>query len=420
MEQKPLFRKVALDRLSSPEQLDQLTQVTSSKGWIALSAIGLVLVTAIGWSVAGRLPERVMGTGMLLKSGGVLEVVAPGSGRVSDVSVEVGDTVREGQVSARVEQSALTDQLRQAKATLASVRAQRDQATTFTHRDSVLQVRLLQEQRATSQQSIVSEERDLAWLTDKIASQEQLVKQGLLVRGTLASTRQQYDQTSQKIAQAKSDLTQIESRLLAVTNQKQDDLRNSEVHVAEAQRKVESLERDLREQSEVVSPYSGRILEVMSDPGAIVARGEPIVTLDMSGRTVKGLEAIIYVSPAHGKQIRPGMVIQIAPSTVKQEEYGLMIGRVTYVSDFPATPRGMRRVLKNDQLISALVGNTAPYEVHADLLVDPSTVSQFRWSSSKGPPLHIQSGTLATGNIEIASRRPLSMVLPILRDATGL
>jgi HlyD family secretion protein len=420
MEQKPLFRKVALDRLSSPEQLDQLTQVTSSKGWIALSAIGLVLVTAIGWSVAGRLPERVMGTGMLLKSGGVLEVVAPGSGRVSDVSVEVGDTVREGQVIARVEQSALTDQLRQAKATLASVRAQRDQATTFTHRDSVLQVRLLQEQRATSQQSIVSEERDLAWLTDKIASQEQLVKQGLLVRGTLASTRQQYDQTSQKIAQAKSDLTQIESRLLAVTNQKQDDLRNSEVHVAEAQRKVESLERDLREQSEVVSPYSGRILEVMSDPGAIVARGEPIVTLDMSGRTVKGLEAIIYVSPAHGKQIRPGMVIQIAPSTVKQEEYGLMIGRVTYVSDFPATPRGMRRVLKNDQLISALVGNTAPYEVHADLLVDPSTVSQFRWSSSKGPPLHIQSGTLATGNIEIASRRPLSMVLPILRDATGL
>ena len=40
--------------------------------------------------------------------------------------------------------------------------------------------------------------------------------------------------------------------------------------------------------------------------------------------------------------------------------------------------------------------------------------------SSKGPPLQIQSGTLATGNIEIASRRPLSMVLPILRELTGL
>ncbi|MEO8620010.1 MAG: NHLP bacteriocin system secretion protein, partial [bacterium] len=265
-----------------------------------------------------------------------------------------------------------------------------------------------------------SDERGLAWLKDKITSQEQLVKDGLLVKSTLANTRQQYDQTSQKIAQSRSDLTQIESRLLAVNNQKLDNLRSSEQRVAEAERKLAALDRDLAEQGQVISPYSGRILEVMSDPGAIVGRGEPIVTLDMSGRTVKGLEAIIYVSPAHGKQIRPGMPIQIAPSTVKQEEYGLMLGRVTYVSDFPATSRGMRRVLKNDQLISGLAGNSSPYEVHVDLIVDPSTESQFKWSSSKGPPLKIQSGTLATGNIEIASRRPLSMVLPILRQATGL
>lgn len=420
MEKRPLFRKVALDRLSSPEQLDQLTQVTSSRGWISLAAVSIVLVTAIAWSVVGRLPERVSGTGMLLKSGGVLEIVAPGGGRVVDVSVDVGDTVREGQVIARVDQPALNDQLRQAKATYADLNAQRDQALSFNHRDSLLQVHFLEQQRATTQQTIAADERTLAWLKDKIASQNQLVTQGLLLKATLAGTRQQYDQTQEKIAQSRGDLTQIESRLLSVTNQKEDDLRSSEQRVAEARRKIEGLERDLQEQSQVVSPYSGRILEVMADPGAIVARGEPIVTLDMSGRTVKGLEAIIYVSPAHGKQIRPGMKIQIAPSTVKQEEYGLMLGRVTYVSDFPATPRGMRRVLKNDQLITALAGNSAPYEVHADLIVDPTTVSQFRWSSSKGPPLHIQSGTLAMGNIEIASRRPLAMVLPLLREYTGL
>jgi len=110
-----------------------------------------------------------------------------------------------------------------------------------------------------------------------------------------------------------------------LTNQKQDDLRNLEQRVADAQAKYESVQRDLKEQSEVVSPYTGRILEVMADPGAIVGRGEPILTLDMSGRTVKGLEAIIYVPPSHGKQIRPGMLIQISPATVKQEEYGLML-----------------------------------------------------------------------------------------------
>jgi HlyD family secretion protein len=420
MPKKELFRKVALDRLSSPEQLDQLMQITSSKGWIALTSVGLVLVTAIVWSVLGQLPENVSGTGMLLKSGGVLEIVAPGPGRVSDVSVGVGDTVHEGQVIARVDQPALADQFRQAQAALADARAHRDQAREFNHRDSLLQVRVLEQQRAVDEDAIASETRSLGFLRDKIGSQEELVKKGLLIKATLASTQQQYDQTEQKIAQTRGDLTQIQAHLLSLTNQKQDDLRNLEQRVADAQAKFESVQRDLKEQSEVVSPYTGRILEVMSDPGAIVGRGEPILTLDMSGRTVKGLEAIIYVPPSHGKQIRPGMLIQISPTTVKQEEYGLMLGRVTYVSDFPSTSRGMRRVLKNDQLISSLTGNTAPYEVHADLIVDPSTVSQFRWSSSKGPPVHIQSGTLASANIQIASRRPISMVLPILREYTGL
>jgi len=97
-----------------------------------------------------------------------------------------------------------------------------------------------------------------------------------------------------------------------------------------------------------------------------------------------------------------------------------MLGRVTYVSDFPATSRGMRRVLKNDKLITGLAGSDAPYEVHADLLVDASTASKYKWSSSQGPPLRIQSGTLAVAHVTVASRRPIELVVPLLREYTGL
>jgi HlyD family secretion protein len=97
-----------------------------------------------------------------------------------------------------------------------------------------------------------------------------------------------------------------------------------------------------------------------------------------------------------------------------------MLARITYVSDFPATPRGMRRVLKNDKLVASLAGADAPYEVHADLLIDANTVSKYKWSSSLGPPLRIQSGTLASAQITVASRRPVEMVLPLLREYTGL
>ncbi|MGA1194869.1 MAG: hypothetical protein ACO36I_00070 [Candidatus Latescibacterota bacterium] len=45
-QQKQIFRQAALDRLSSPDQLDQLMRVTTPKGWIALMALCSVLLAA--------------------------------------------------------------------------------------------------------------------------------------------------------------------------------------------------------------------------------------------------------------------------------------------------------------------------------------------------------------------------------------
>ena len=44
-----IFRKVSLERLASPEQLDQLMRVTDARGWVALAGLGLILLTAVGW-----------------------------------------------------------------------------------------------------------------------------------------------------------------------------------------------------------------------------------------------------------------------------------------------------------------------------------------------------------------------------------
>src|SRR4028119_517466 len=102
-----IFRKVSLDRLSSPEQLDQLIQVTNPRGWITLTAFGALLSAAIAWSVLGSIADKVGGQGILIRTGGVLEVTALTSGQVVDVSFRVGDMVQDGQVIARVAQPEL-------------------------------------------------------------------------------------------------------------------------------------------------------------------------------------------------------------------------------------------------------------------------------------------------------------------------
>ena len=65
-----IFRKVALERLSSPEQLDQLVPLTSPIGWTAVIAIAALVAAAIGWSIFGVLPTSVNGSGILVSRGG--------------------------------------------------------------------------------------------------------------------------------------------------------------------------------------------------------------------------------------------------------------------------------------------------------------------------------------------------------------
>ncbi len=416
----PVFRKVSLERLSSPEQLDQLMKVTDTKGWLILLALGVVLVTAVVWGFTGSIPQSVAGTGILVKSGGVFEVISLSSGRITDVAVSVGDEVTEGQVVARMAQPELSDQLRELKAVLGTLRAQHAELQEFGSKDVALQTRLLAQQRATVEQSIAAAEQSVHWYKEKIGIQEKLVEEGLLTRQTLLNTRQQLDDARQRISDGKSQLSQIAVKELDLRNRRLEEERNSQIKIDQQERAIAELSSDVQSNTEIVAQQTGRILEILTEQGNVVGKGEAILTLDMLGRTVKDLEAVIFVPSIYGKQIKVGMPALIAPSTVKQEEFGLMLARVTYVSDFPATMRGMRRVLKNDKLVASLAGADAPYEIHADLLIDSNTVSKYKWSSSQGPPLRIQSGTLATAQITVASRRPAELVLPLIREYSGL
>lgn len=415
-----IFRKVALDRLSSPEQLDQAMRVTRPGGWIALAGIAVLILCAVVWGVAGTMAEKVTGEGILVKSGGVLEVVAAAAGRVTDVSVSAGDEVVEGQVVAWAAQPELLERLQQARAARAAAETEHRQLLDFTGRDRVLQRETLERRRANLRQSIEAGEASAASLAERLASQEELVRQGLLARPTLLATRQQYDAAREAVRSANAELVQLDAQELGVENRHGETLQGGERRLAEARALVEQLEREFERSSRIVSPYTGRVLEVITEQGKLISPGEAVLRLDLTGRAVTELMAVIYVPALHGKMVRPGMEIQIAPSTVRPEEYGMMLGRVVFVSDYPATPRGMNRVLKNEQLVAVLSGSGAPYEVHAELVVDPSTSSQYRWSSSGGPPIAIQSGTVASGMVTVARERPIAKVLPLLRRWTGL
>ena len=420
MATRSVFRKVSLDRLSSPEQLDQLMHVTEGRGWLALGALAGLLGVAIAWGIFGSLPETVAGTGILVRSGGVAHVAPTATGRVADVAVSVGDRVYEGQVIVRLEQPEIATQLQQAKALLSALRSQNQLTLSRGGQTVRLQGEYHERQRTALRDRIAAAERSAAAITEKISAESQLVAKGLLTRSTLLGSQQALDQMRESVAASQSELAALDARDADTRTGTQGDLQASATRVAEQESRVAELDRQYEAATRVAAPYSGRVLEVLAERGTIVSVGEPLVSVDLEGRTVKDLEAVLYVPSAHGKRIRPGMLVHVAPTTVKREEYGQMVARVTAVSDFPATVRGMQRLLKNDKLVQALAGQDAPYEVRADLVLDPATPSRCKWTSAQGPSMQIESGTLAMAQVAVTTRRPVELVVPWAKRLLGI
>ena len=98
-DENKLFRKKSLERLSSPEQLNDYLKVTNPSVWILFASIILLLAGLIIWSCFTSIESSVSGNG----------VVENGTVRISfsesetDIKLETGMTAIVGNASTKVE-----------------------------------------------------------------------------------------------------------------------------------------------------------------------------------------------------------------------------------------------------------------------------------------------------------------------------
>ena len=55
-----IFRQKSLDRISSPEKIDDYMKINGVSMWLVLAAILLMLAAAIIWGVTGRIEDEVV------------------------------------------------------------------------------------------------------------------------------------------------------------------------------------------------------------------------------------------------------------------------------------------------------------------------------------------------------------------------
>ncbi len=410
--QSEIFRKVALDRLSSPEQLDRLMNVTSPKAWVALLASGAVLLTALLWGIYGSIPTLVEGHGILMRGGAIHDVVSAGSGVVTEVFATANENLPAHHLVARISQPELELRIRNAELELDDLHTQNQRLTAA--EDETLRIDLLslRQERTNLLAAIAAFNQQIAALARKIARQQEAVAAGLIIESSLLATQVELATAEQQQAQAHLRLTQIAAaevdRPMQVEHQRSARRQRRE----DAARNLDLLRRQLELNSVIRSPYAGRVIELTVDPGNMVTAGTRVISLE---QLEAELRAVLFIPAAEGKRVARGMDVRLSPSTVKKEEAGYILGKVTFVSRFPATTEGMMRSLRNLDLARQLSAQGPPIEVHVALA--PGERGGYRWSSARASPPLITSGTLCAGSIVVETSSPLSRVIPLVRGA---
>lgn len=418
-ERSQIFRQVSLERLSSPERLDALMQVVTLRAWMAWVPLAALMLAALLWGIYGSVSTVVSGRAILLQSAGLAEVSASAPGRVSEVLVGVGNRVSKGAPVARVSQPELDERRRQAEERLGELRRQEERLRQLIARGAQLSEATLAQERATLEQRLKAAEERMRLLGERESVQARLLEQGLITRQSLLETRAQQNAARLEAETLRGDLKQLALRRLEEQRRGEAEQRQIQAQIGEARRTLEGLEQSERLTTVVESPHTGRVVEIKVARGMLVSPGMSLMTIEPDADAGAGLEAAIFLAPADGKKVRPGMRANVAPSTVRREEFGYVIGEITFVSDYPASAQSMRLTLQNENLVRELSGAAPPIEVRARLLRSERD-GGYRWSSPAGDGVTLTAGTLAAAEIEVRRQAPITLVIPALRQALGI
>ena len=471
---RSIFRQEALDRLASPERLDELLQLVRPRDWIALVVLAVLVVSGVVWSLVATVPVTVGGRGAVVRPQRVVAVQASGDARVLGWLVVAGQEVQAGQLLARLELPALRQRLEHKRAELVDLQQRYALLRPGAEKHRELQRAALVEQRATLQRYVtdttvvaerqhkrgidaVHKQREellrtieqvryfATELRERLDSYKKLFKAGALTREQILGAERAYGEQVSRQGELQAQLPELIVReveieqthvmqLKAISDARTQvgaiaaqlkrlelaALEQEQAHNQQAdalQHEADKLALELARQSELRATHAARVLELIAVPGQLASRGQRLATLEVRGDDPL-LRFVGFFSIKDGKRIHIGDAVAVSPDSVERARFGSVRAKVTSVGAFPAAAQRIQAVLGSEALASGY-SQQPVLEVVAELSLDPETVSGLSWTSSKGPEFPLTMGTTAAARVSIERRAPISYVLPFLREWFG-
>ncbi|MDF5727766.1 MAG: NHLP bacteriocin system secretion protein [Rhizonema sp. PD38] len=414
------FRKTETHRLTPLEK-----KSSSPRNQIPFYLKSLALISLLGglglWAFFCRLSVKYAGQGVIVVPLKAVALNSRSSGQVMNMYVKVGDQVKRGQILAQLDLIQLRQQIQQVENNFKDLDFQRKIVHATQNQKTAETIRQIEKQRLSLKANLKGYQQLDKLLTEKRKRYQWLVEQGAIapLSSYVVSLETSIQSNRVQIANIYPQLAdlQVKEKQLRLQDQQSDYQRDNQIDNLKRQRKV--LETQLLQNSNVISPLNGTILDLSMTVGQYIGAGTRLGTIDQPDKHPL-LRGITFFTVGAAKRMFPGMEIEVTPNIDYRRRYGGIVSRVISVSQLPSTPEDISRVTGNDQLAKQLVASKAVIRVDSVLEQDSSTYTGFKWTISQGPDVPIRSGTTTQVWITIEKRKPIDWVIPGLRKLTGI
>jgi HlyD family secretion protein len=237
-------------------------------------------------------------------------------GRIDSLAVDEGDRVRGGQVVATLDTGYFEDAVREARAALASRKAELARLKNGSRPEEIEQARAAAAERRVA---VENARRD-------VERYEQLVNTGGISRQVYDTARATLDQAQAQLRSATA------AQRLAEIGPRPEDIEAGAARVSQAEASLADAERRLRD-ARLIAPGDGIVQTRVRETGAYVNVGETVFSVTLP----KPLWVRTYVAEPDLPAVRPGAEAEVTADGLAGKRFRGRVGFVSPVAEF--TPK---------------------------------------------------------------------------------
>ncbi len=409
----PLFRQEALEERRTQWLGTVLLEPRVSHRIAARVAVFSALAV-IAILVFGNYTRKERISGWLVPDKGIVRVLAPGNGIVTDLAVKEGERVAKGRPLVTVSSEVRTEtigatgeeivrKLSARRSTLLSQRADEERLAAQQSDELAGRVVALADEAELLSGEISLQKRRIELARDSLSRAEHLRKRGIITKASLGSVEAEHIDQAAKLQSLERSLSQVRRDLSAARKEQSDLPYRTNIRLGDIDREVAAVEQTIaeaeaRRQVVVAAPQDGIVTAIQTEPGGNVVPNVPMLSIVPEGSR---LQAQLFSPSRAIGFLGKGSDVLLRYQPFPYQNFGFYKGKIASVSMTAMSPAELPQQLAG---LSEFYGANAPvYRITVDL--ERQDVTAY------GRKIPLQAGMQLEADVLIESHSLLQWLL---------